>query len=222
MIQFLFILIISLIVIKTLIDNNNINNTQISNNNISLIQQKKTHYNIDNNIDKNNNILPWSRILNTNQSLKIYCIKIKIPSLNDYENWKELVNDLNFNPQTEEIEIQSENESKALAIANLIYSNFAGQISLVNIIEKNLLNISINKAQQYKLVSIKLKEQLIEKLYNNNNNVSSNIFNRDLANNSLNRDLSNKDLSNNLFINENTDLSNNDIEAYQGGDYAYI
>ena len=109
MIQFLFILIIILIIIKKLIDNNNINSIKFNNNDIYYTQKNKITNNLNNllnnynNIDKNKNILPWSRILNTNTKKysKIYCIKIKIPSLNDYENWKDLVSDLNFNSQTE-------------------------------------------------------------------------------------------------------------------------
>ena len=222
MINLLFIFIICLIIIKTIIDNNTINNNDINKNNFKIINKninKNYNYNINKKITSN--LEPWSRILNNSKrNYNIYCIKIKIPSLNDLENWKALIPDINFNNKTEEIEIPSENEPRALAIANLIYANFMGQISIINIIDKDLLNISINKAQQYKLVSTKLKDQLIEKLFNNKS--ITNIYNKDLAVNNENTtdfpdNFINNDINNNNLIEENET-----IEAYQGGDYAYI
>ena len=69
---------------------------------------------------------PWTKIIyKYHEDYPFYFfIKIKIPSLNDYENWKNIITNLEFNPSSGEIIIPSKDEETALAIANLIISNF--------------------------------------------------------------------------------------------------
>lgn len=106
---------------------------------------------------------PWSRIVyryNEEYPYQFY-IKAKIPSLNDYENWKNIITNLQFNPRPGELIIPTKSEESAIAIANLIISNFGGSISLDDIIKKDLIGISIAKATKYEVVKNKLKEQII-------------------------------------------------------------
>jgi hypothetical protein len=110
---------------------------------------------------------PWSKIVTDPSSEYPYnfYIKIKIPSLNDYEDWKQVIPNLDFNARTGELIIPSKDEPSALAIANLISSNFSGHLSLKEILDKNLIQISIGKARNYELVQHKFREQIIENLF---------------------------------------------------------
>ena len=109
---------------------------------------------------------PWTQIVyNYGQEFPFrFFIKVKIPSLNDYQTWKQIIPNLDFDSKTGEIIIPSKDEAGALAITNLIVSNFQGQLSIENILEKNLIPISIAKAQQYEMVRNKLREQIIESI----------------------------------------------------------
>jgi hypothetical protein len=51
--------------------------------------------------------------------------------LNDYQTWKQIILNLDFNPG--ELIIPSKDEPSALALANLIVINITGQLSLENI-----------------------------------------------------------------------------------------
>ena len=106
---------------------------------------------------------PWNQIIyKYNEKYPFYFhIKIKVPSLNDYSNWKKIIPNLDFNPTTGELIIPTEDEETALSIANLLILNFKGEISLEDIISKNLIEISINKAKNYEVVKHKLIEQIM-------------------------------------------------------------
>ena len=110
---------------------------------------------------------PWTKIV-TDMSSEypyLYFIKIRIPSLNDYENWKQIVPNLDFDARSGELIIPSKDEPSALAIANLISSNFSGNLTLKEILDKNLIQISISKARNHELVQHKLREQIMDNLY---------------------------------------------------------
>jgi hypothetical protein len=115
-----------------------------------------------------NNPKPWSRIIYSYEDeyeFKFF-LKVKIPSLNDYENWLSIVPNLDFITKTSELIIPSKDEASALAIANLIVSNFNGSISIKEIMDKKLIPMSVEKAIKYQLVRNKLKEQIMEALNN--------------------------------------------------------
>ena len=150
---------------------------------------------------------------------------------------------LNFDPRTGELIIPSKEESSALALANLICINFAGNLTLQNILDKNLIQISITKAKTHELVQTKLREQIMETLYGKSYNKTQTNYEKDLAKNSVE---SNKDIpprptrsqpntdDRPNFQNENfTDTFEHfgstknkqiteDFTAYDGGDYAYL
>lgn len=109
---------------------------------------------------------PWSRILyNENNEYPYYFyIKLKIPSLNDYEKWKEIIPNIDFNPNTREIVIPSKDEASALAVANLMAMNFSGNITMKEILSKDLIRVSITKAQGHDIVKEKLREQINDTL----------------------------------------------------------
>ena len=109
---------------------------------------------------------PWNKVIyKYNEKYPFYFhIKIKVPSLNDYSNWKKLITNLDFDPKSGEIIIPTDDEETALSIANLIISNFKGDLSLEDIKSKNLIDISINKAKKYEVVRNKLIEQIMTNL----------------------------------------------------------
>jgi hypothetical protein len=110
---------------------------------------------------------PWTKVIldASNEYPYNFHIKLKIPSLNDYEDWKQIIPNIDFNARTGELVIPSKDEASALAIANLISSNFSGHLSLKEILDKKLIQISINKAKNYELVQNKFREQIMENLY---------------------------------------------------------
>ena len=153
---------------------------------------------------------PWTQIIyNYGQEFPFrFFIKIKIPSLNDYQMWKQIIPNMDFDSKTGEIIIPSKDEAGALAITNLIVSNFQGQLSIENILEKNLIPISITKAQQYEMVRNKLKEQIIESIQGKNEEHKSD-FELDLAKN-----------ENKTELKESFDSM--DPGAYEGGEFTYL
>jgi hypothetical protein len=107
---------------------------------------------------------PWSKIVYKYSSKKnktypfYFFIKIKIPSLNNYLEWKNLINNIDFDQQSGEIIIPTKDEETALSIVNLMLSNFKGDISFQEILDKNLIDISIAKSKK----SVQIKNKLIE------------------------------------------------------------
>jgi hypothetical protein len=127
---------------------------------------------------------PWSKIIyKYNEKYPFYFyIKIKIPSLNDYNNWKNIISNLDFDPISGEMIIPTEDEETALSISNLIISNFKGDLSLEEILNKNLINVSINKARKYDIVKNKIIEQIMTNLKGSTSDIiESEIENTDLA-----------------------------------------
>lgn len=160
---------------------------------------------------------PWTRVLyNPNDEYSYYFyIKLKIPSLNDYENWKKVIPNLNFDPRTGELIIPSKDEASALALANLIIVNFMGQISLDEILQKKLIQISVSKAQKHEVVQNKLREQIMDNLYGSTSTLSNTSTLSEPQHSNMNT-VSEHQQSNMNAVSEQV------IEAYTGTDYAYL
>jgi len=176
---------------------------------------------------------PWSKIIvnQTQEYPYLFHIRVKIPSLNDFENWKMVIPNLEFDPRTGELIIPSKDEPSAIALANLIVINFSGQICLNDILDKNLIGISVNKAKSYEVVQNKLREQIMENLYGKQFNVSQTSFQKDLAikqeqitdtNNENNK----VDFKSENFTDTFEHFSDNNneegIEAWDGNDFSYL
>jgi len=153
---------------------------------------------------------PWTQIIYTygEEYPFRFFLKVRVPSLNDYQAWKQLVPNLDFDSKTGEIIIPSKDEAGALAIGNLIVSNFGGQLSIETILEKNLIPISISKAQQYEMVRTKLREQIGEALQGKPVN-SKTDYEKDLAK----QPVSEKQVES---------FRNDDPGAYEGGEFSYL
>jgi hypothetical protein len=153
---------------------------------------------------------PWTQIIYTyNEEFPFrFFLKVRVPGLNDYQAWKQLIPNLDFDSKTGEIIIPSKDEAGALAIGNLIVSNFGGQLSIETILEKNLIPISINKAQQYEMVRTKLRDQINEALQGKSIKTNSD-YEKDLAK----QPVSEK---------QTEPFKNNDPGAYEGGEFSYL
>ena len=153
---------------------------------------------------------PWTQIIYTyNEEFPFrFFLKVRVPGLNDYQAWKQIIPNLDFDSKTGEIIIPSKDEAGALAIGNLIVSNFGGQLSIETILEKNLIPISINKAQQYEMVRTKLRDQISEALQGKPVN-SNNDYEKDLAKQPLTEK-------------QTESFQNDDPNAYEGGEFSYL
>jgi hypothetical protein len=153
---------------------------------------------------------PWTQIIYTyNEEFPFrFFLKVRVPGLNDYQAWKQLIPNLDFDSKTGEIIIPSKDEAGALAIGNLIVSNFGGQLSIETILEKNLIPISINKAQQYEMVRTKLRDQISEALQGKSIKTNSD-YEKDLAKQTVSEK-------------QAEPFKNNDPGAYEGGEFSYL
>jgi len=119
---------------------------------------------------------PWSKItLRPGKDFPfIFYLKInKIPS-SKYNEWKDIIPNINFNSNTGNIIIPSRDEEGALSVSNLMLNHFNGKLTLDDIISRNLIPLSVSKAKAVPLVKEKLREQIIETLQQNINTDTNN------------------------------------------------
>ena len=150
---------------------------------------------------------PWNKIIyKYNETSPFYFfIKIKIPSLNNYLEWKKIINNLDFNQQSGEIILSTNDEETALSIINLMILNFKGEISFQEIIDKNLIDISINKSKK----SEQIKNKLIELIIENTKELPS-------IKESFKEEQDNFEKNNQHNFNKNDD----EFDAYDGTEYS--
>ena len=182
---------------------------------------------------------PWTKVIYIEgyEYPYLFHIKIVIPSLNDYEKWKQLIPNIDFNPNTREIIIPSKDEASALAIANLMCINFSGQMTLQNILDKDLIRISITKAKSHEVVKNKLKEQIMEILYGKSFNKIQTNYEKDLVKNNISPNNKPTNIQNNETITIKSDgfrdtfqhfsdnmnnNNSNEIGAFDNSSYSYI
>jgi vancomycin resistance protein YoaR len=103
-----------------------------------------------------------------------------------------------------------------------------GQLSLENILNKNLIQISTAKSRKYEIVQNKLREQIKENLNN-----KTNLDIPDKIENDLVKTLK-TDVSNNMFTSgkfndtfkhfsdQLDNINNSEIGAYDGSDFSYL
>ena len=248
--------IILYIIINQFIDNNSVlklpqpqekPSIPIQDQQIQLIQPTKLEHNVEeepppqNKLPKKsgykvqefNKPYPWTKVIyNENDEFPYYFhIRIVIPSLNDFEKWKQIIPNIDFNPNSGELIIPSKEEASALAVANLICINFSGQMTMENILNKDLIRISIHKSLTHEVVRNKLREQIMEVLYGKpSNNIKTN-YEEDLAKNSSNKNNRNSNEKVSLKSEHFRDTfqhftdnsyNTNEIGAYDSNNYSYI
>lgn len=172
---------------------------------------------------------PWNKIKYKEHVNKYY---IKINNLNKYIEkimlWKTLPSiksDLiDMDIENNYLIFKTQSEEEALVVCNLIINHINNNLTINDIVSKNLINYSINKAKRHKLISIKLTELIKEGLIELDSNVEKLLLDDD-DNNDKRKETIEKIKSNNIESNNikeiKTSLFDN-IEPYEGSEYASI
>ena len=191
---------------------------------------------------------PWNKVQYYSHINKYY---ITINNLNEHIEkimlWKSLPiikSDLiDVDVENNYLILKTYSEEEALVICNLIINHINNNLTINDIISKNLINYSINKAKRFKLIGTKLTELIKEGLINLNNlteNASpldyidtdefEDAFEKDKKrkekqkNNLMNK-LKLNDISNDTFNNNVKEIKKDlfdRIEPYEGLEYASI
>ncbi len=121
---------------------------------------------------------PWNKIQYFTHINKYY---IKINKLENYIDkimiWKSLPiikNELiDIDIDNNYLILKTHSEEEALVICNLIINHINNNLTINDIVSKNLINYSINKAKRYKLIKTKLSELIKEGVAQLNNNIDT-------------------------------------------------
>lgn len=163
---------------------------------------------------------PWTKIMYKygDEYPFYFFIRIRIPSLNDYENWKELITNLDFDAQKGEMIIPTKDEETALSIANLIISNLKGIITINDIVKKDLLQISIEKCKKYPQVKDKIISQIMDSpVLSNNSQLLPNYNSQKEKFTNIKHNIKKK--------NEELEIAskqNDDFTPYEGGEFSFL
>jgi hypothetical protein len=112
------------------------------------------------NIELNNNTTksiinyPWDKIVKKKKNTDYY---IKINNINNrvLSQWQEVINNIRYDNDKYVI-IKTPTEEEALSILNLFISNINNEITIQDVIDNDLINLSKKKATSYKLVKKKI------------------------------------------------------------------
>jgi hypothetical protein len=118
-----------------------------------------------------------------------------------------LIKDLDYDITSKEMILKNNSEESALAILHLILSNFNKEISFDEIINHNLISISIDKAQLSN-VSKRLRKLILKSIYpdiSKINSVNDNVF-----------------VEKPLNLENNNNINNFTPHAYGGSEFAFF
>jgi len=185
---------------------------------------------------------PWNKIQYYTHINKYY---IKINNINEYVDkimlWKSLPiikSDLiDVDIDNNYLILKTHSEEEALVICNLIINHINNNLTINDIVSKNLINYSINKAKRYKLIKTKLAELIKEgvgQLNNNTEHLSSHDY---IDTDELHESVESRkqriiDRIKNIDDDDDNIINNNikeiktspydKIEPYEGSEYASI
>ena len=159
--------------------------------------------NEDKNMIKFDEPNPWTQIYVGNNINKYY---LKINNIEKYKNklnidmWEDIPfirKDLIMSDDNLLI-IITNNEKEALVMGNILLSYIIGDLTLTDIIEKDLINSSFQKAQRYELVVNKLRELIKENLYkiNRANTIEKYVNDNDMEIDTVNMSFQEKTINN--------------------------
>ena len=131
---------------------------------------------------------PWSYVIFNNEKIPNHFFVISLipllkstdrtTILNTIGQWLNFMKtneiDLNFNGQELELFIPSQDEEFALTICNLIINCIKGNLSLKNIVDNNLIQVSVSKIKKYSIIKNKITDQIMANLNESNNENFSN------------------------------------------------
>ena len=168
---------------------------------------------------------PWNKIIYKQNSdfPYYYFITAAINNLNEFERWKNILPNLEFDPKRKSLVFNTKDEGTALAVANIVLSNLQGKLSFEDILNKKLIPISINRTTHHDMIKHKIREQLTELVNKdwNSNKPSENLdYQEDIASTQTetneapvqNQMITNSPMAQNDSLPETTGLN-----AYTGG-----
>lgn len=79
-------------------------------------------------------------------------------------SWKKVIPNVGFNDKDKLLMITSTDEESALAVINLVLSTIHQELTIDEIMNSNLIDISVNKIRAHPLVKTKILEQVNEKI----------------------------------------------------------
>jgi hypothetical protein len=190
---------------------------------------------------------PWNKIQYFTHVNKYY---IKIEIINEHVEkiilWKSLpiikTDLIDIDIENNYLILRTHSEEEALVICNLIINHINNNLTINDIISKNLINYSINKAKRFKLIGTKLTELIKEGLLELNNQMEDSepldyIDTDEMQDEDkkkrdkkkadvINKVKFNEPENNDSFINNNVKEIRKDlfdrIEPYEGAEYASI
>jgi len=80
------------------------------------------------------------------------------------DEWNKIIPNLGFNDRDKHLMITTSDEESALAVINLVLSTVHDELTIKEIIESNLIDISVAKIKAHPLVRTKILEQIQEKM----------------------------------------------------------
>ncbi len=184
---------------------------------------------------------PWNKIQYFTHINKYY---IKINKLSEHIEkimvWKSLPiirNDLiDIDIDNNYLILKTHSEEEALVICNLILNYINNNLTINDIVSKNLINYSINKAKRYKLIGTKLTELIKDGIKELNDKDTFDVNDDNNDDDDDDNEKNKKDLINKIKMIDNNDgekFNNNTIkeikptlfdriEPYEGSEYATI
>jgi hypothetical protein len=216
--------------------------------NYSIRFQNQSNENMENNendetneeehvFDKPN---PWNKIQYFTHINKYY---IQINTLNEHVEkimlWKSLpiikTDLIDIDIDNNYLILKTHSEEEALVICNLIINHINNNLTINDVVSKNLINYSINKAKKFKLISSKLTELIKEGINELNNDIDkltplNSIDTQDDDDENEDENIIDKIKMKNVKFNDNIISSNineirtpfDNINPYEGSEYAPI
>tara|TARA_Y100000389_G_C17379824_1_gene473720 strand:- start:453 stop:1220 length:768 start_codon:yes stop_codon:yes gene_type:complete len=189
--------------VDTIIEETNENEINVDK--YMIEDEKNEYFNFNDNYDNQQiinfeNPNPWNKII-INDINKKFFLKIYNYNEEKFIKWKTLIKNLDYDINTKELIIQ-EPENVSLAITHLILSNFNNEINFEEIINHNLIDISIEKTN-IKNVTKRLKSLIKKSIHPDTSNI-----------NQVNTEVLNEKPLN-LF-------NTNNISPYGGTEYAFF
>lgn len=163
---------------------------------------------------------PWNKIQYFSHINKYY---IKINNINEHIEkiilWKSLPiikpDLIDIDVENNYLILKTNSEEEALVICNLIINHINNNLTINDIISKNLINYSINKAKRFKLIGTKLTELIKEGIIELNNETKEDMYLEEIDLDDINKQTEKKKkkklkLINKIKLNEtNNDSTNN-------------
>ena len=107
---------------------------------------------------------PWSSLY-YNQTKNTYTYGLSyVISKDKLEEWNKVIPNLGFNDREKQLMITTQDEESALAVINLVLSTLVNELTIKEIIDSNLIDISVSKIRAHPLVRSKILEQINEKI----------------------------------------------------------